>query len=194
MTMVDISSTLVSNSTQLDNVDLMGGARVFTITGVTLNESDQPLHIALAEYDRPWKPGVTMRRLLSEMWGAESDAWVGRRVRLYRDETVTFGKIKPGGTRISHASHIDKPVVVTLPTSKGKFGEFRVQPLTESEPTQGEPTVEHVAACDDPAVLREWWKQSGPERRTQIEARVKELTPATEPTDDPNPQWSEPDA
>src|SRR5690606_15432574 len=66
MTMPDIAHTLVSNSTQLDNVDLMGGARDFTITGVTLTGSDdQPLSITLAEYDRPWKPGLTMRRLLA---------------------------------------------------------------------------------------------------------------------------------
>ena len=192
--MADISSTLVSNSTQLDNVDLMGGPRDFTITGVTLNESDQPLHIALAEYDRPWKPGVTMRRLLSEMWGSESDAWVGRRVRLYRDDTVTFGKIKPGGTRISRASHIDKTVVVTLPTSKGKFGEFTVEPLVESDPApaQSEPTAKAVAACTDPDVLRSMWQVSGPERRAQIEERVTELAADTPAAAEPeNSQWDE---
>ena len=141
---MDISATLVSNSTQLDNVDLMGGPRVFTITGVTMNESDQPLHIALAEYGRPWKPGVTMRRLLSEMWGAESDDWIGRQVRLYRDEAVTFGNVTPGGTRISHASHLDKRVEVTLPTSKGKFGKFTVDPLTDA-PAPSSPPPESTA-------------------------------------------------
>ena len=198
--MPDISATLVSKSDQLDNVDLLGGPRVFTITGVTMNESDQPLSIALAEYPRPWKPGVTMRRLLSEMWGAESDDWIGRKVRLYRDEKVTFGPQATGGTRISHASHLDKRVEVTLPISKGKFGQFTVEPLEaiQGEPSEHpappEPTAEHVAACDDPAVLREWWKQSGPERRAQIEARVKELTAAPEPDAAANEQWDESDA
>lgn len=131
--MVDIAATLVSNSTQLDNVDLMGGARDFTIAGATLTGSDdQPLSITLAEYPRPWKPGLTMRRLLSEMWGSESDAWAGRRVRLFRDDKVSFGKARTGGTRISHASHIDKRITVTLPISKGKFGEFTVDPLPDA--------------------------------------------------------------
>lgn len=172
---MDISSTLVSNSTQLDNVDLMGGPRVFTITGVTMNEGDQPLSIALAEYNRPWKPGVTMRRLLSEMWGAESDDWIGRKVRLYRDEAVTFGKDKPGGTRISHASHLDKRVEVTLPTSKGKFGKFTVEPLTEVAPATT-PTADQVAASTDADELRGWWRATTDrDLRAVIEARVAEL-------------------
>ena len=188
---MDISSTLVSNSTQLDNVDLMGGARDFTITGVTLTSGEQPLSITLAEYDRPWKPGLTVRRILSEIWGSESDAWVGRRVRLFRDEAVTFGKDRTGGTRISHASHIDKKVTITLPTSKGKFGEFTVQPLIESAPAQPEPTAEAVAACSDIDELKAMWRPSGAERRAQIEARVKTLAAKTEPEPD-NSQWDEP--
>jgi len=182
---MDISSTLVSNSTQLDNVDLMAGPRDFTITDVKVNDSDQPLAISLAEYERPWKPGVTMRRLLAAMWGAESDSWIDHRVRLYRDEKVTFGPQATGGTRISHASHIDKTVKVTLPTSKGKFGEFTVQPLAEAAPPAtvlGEPTADEVTACDSPEELRAMWKVAGQERRAQIEQRVAELTNAPETT------------
>jgi hypothetical protein len=131
--MADISATLVSNSTQLDNVDLMGGARVFTITSVTVHDgAEQVMSIGLAEYPRPWKPGLTMRRLLAEMYGADDDNWIGKRVRLYRDEKVSFGRDKTGGTRISHASDLAKTIVVTLPTSKGKFGEFKVEPLVEA--------------------------------------------------------------
>lgn len=185
--MVNIAATLVSNSTQLDNIDLMGGARDFTIVDAAMNEgSEQPLSIRLAEYDRPWKPGLTMRRLLSEMWGSETDAWSGRRVRLFRDETVSFGKSRTGGTRISHASHIDKKITVTLPTSKGKFGEFTVHPLIESAPSQQappEPTAEQVAACTDLGVLERMWQVSGRERQAQIEARRDEIqasSPANE--------------
>lgn len=164
--MVDIAATLVSNSTQLDNVDLMGGPRVFTITDVALTEStDQPLSVTLAEYGRPWKPGLTMRRLLSEMWGSESDVWAGRKVRLYRDDTVTFGRDKPGGTRISHASHLDKTVKVTLPTSKGKFGEFTVEPLTEAAAPKAEPTEKRAAKAVD------WFAAKGVEK-SHLEARV----------------------
>ena len=135
---MDISSMLVGKSDQLDNVDLLSGPRDFTITAVSRGADDQPLNITLAEYDRPWRPGLTMRRLLAHIWGPEADAYIGRRVRLYRDPDVSFGKDKTGGTRLSHASHIDKRVTVSLPTSKGKFGAFTVEPLIESAPA---PTV-----------------------------------------------------
>jgi hypothetical protein len=131
---MDISSMLVGKSDQLDNVDLLSGPRVFTITGASQGPNDQPLNITLAEYDRPWRPGLTMRRVLAAMWGVEADNYIGRRIRLYRDPDVRFGNDKPGGTRISAASHLDKRLTVSLPTSKGKFGAFTVEPLTEAAP------------------------------------------------------------
>lgn len=153
--MPDISATLVSKSDQLDNIDLLGGPRVFTVTRVAINEgAEQPLSVWFGEYDRPWKPGVTMRRLLSELWGTESDSWIGRKVRLYRDETVTMGRDKPGGTRISHASHLDKRVEVTLPTSRGKFGKFTVDPLADA-PAPPTPPAESTA--DRAAKAVDWF-------------------------------------
>jgi hypothetical protein len=139
---LDISETLIGSSDQLDNVDLMGGPRVFTITEVTKGSNDQPLNIHLAEFPRPWRPGLTMRRLLAEVWGKDASAYVGRRVRLYRDAKVTFGPSQTGGTRLSHASHIDRAVTVTLPVSRGKFDKFTVEPLTGPGPT---------TAPDDPS-------------------------------------------
>ena len=133
---MDISSMLVGKSDQLDNVDLLSGPRVFTITGASQGPNDQPLNITLAEYDRPWRPGLTMRRVLAAMWGVEADNYIGRRIRLYRDPDVRFGNDKTGGTRISHASHLDKRLTVSLPTSKGKFGAFTVEPLVESAPAK----------------------------------------------------------
>ena len=185
---MDISHTLKANSDQLDAIELLGGAQDFTIEAVTENNSEQPINVRLAEFERPWRPGVTMRRLLSSLWGPETDEWIGHKVRLYRDDAVTFGKTKPGGTRVSHASHIEKKVTLTLPTSKGKFGEFTVEPLIESAP-ESEPTAKAVAACDDPDELRSMWQASGPERRAQIEARVAELAKTEpEPTND---QWND---
>lgn len=183
---MDITSMLVGKSDQLDNTDLIAGPRDFTITGVSGGSAEQPLNIALAEFDRPWRPGLTMRRLLAAIWGPDASVYVGRKVRLYRDPDVRFGNDKPGGTRISHASHLDKRVTVTLPTSKGKFGAFTVEPLsTVPQPVlmHGEPTAAEVAACTDRDVLRAMYRVSGDERRAQITARVAELDAA--PADDP---------
>lgn len=175
---MDISQTLVGKSDQLDNVDLIAGPRDFTITAVTAGAADQPLNIALAEFPRPWRPGLTMRRVLAGIWGTDATKYVGRRVRLYRDETVTFGKDKPGGTRISHASNIDKAVTLTLPTSRGKVGTFTIEPLTDAPPpASAEFTPEQIAACDVPEILRGWWKATTDKSlRALIESRVSELT------------------
>lgn len=180
---MDIASTLVGNSDQLDNVDLMAGPRDFTITGVTPGPADQPLNISLAEFPRPWRPGLTMRRVLAGIWGTDATKYVGRRVRLYRDDTVTFGKDATGGTRISHASDIDKAITLTLPTSRGKFGKFTVEPLVESKgSTPSGPTPKQIAACDVAEILRGWWRTTTDvDLRALIEKRVAEL-PADEAT------------
>jgi hypothetical protein len=174
--MVDIAHTLVSNSTQLDNVDLMGGARDFTIVAAKVDNSDQPLSLTLAEYDRPWKPGLTMRRLLAHIWDStDTDDYVDKRVRLHRDEKVSFGTSKTGGTRVSHASHIAKRITVTLPTSKGKFGEFTVDPLPNT-PTP--PTADTAMVA---ANAIEWFATTRKVSRANLEAHVGK--PVSEWTD-----------
>jgi hypothetical protein len=176
---VDISAMLVGKSDQLDNVDLLSGPRDFTITGVDRGNAEQPLSITLAEFPRPWRPGLTMRRLLAAIWGPDASVYVGRRVRLYRDENVSFGNDKTGGTRISHASHIDKRVTVSLPKSKGKFAAHTVEPLPDAAATAPSATLsaDQIAASTDVAWLREQWKTAGPQQRERIQSRVAELTP-----------------
>lgn len=179
---MDIADTLTGKSDQLDNVDLIGGPRTFTITKVEANSSDeQPVNIHLAEYPRVWRPGLTVRRTLMAVWGSSKDgAYEGRRVMLYRDPDVKFGNDVTGGTRISNMSHIDKPVTVSLPKSKGRFATVTIQPLTDSPapatpPESTEPTAAEVAACDDADVLRDMWKSAKPAMRKVIEARVAEI-------------------
>ena len=179
---MDISEMLVGKSDQIDNVDLLSGPRDFTITGVSKGNPDQPLNITVAEFDRAWRPGLTMRRLLAHIWGEDASLYVGRRVRLYRDPEVTFGKDKPGGTRVSHASHMDKSVTVSLPTSKGKFGAFTVDPLPDAAPTVTPATPEEVAACTEVDELRAMWATATPEVQALITARKAELD-ATAPAE-----------
>lgn len=167
---MDISATLVGKSDQLDNVDLLSGPRDFTITDVSAGNAEQPINITLAEFPRPWRPGLTMRRLLAAVWGPDASVYVGRRVRLYRDPQVTFGKDATGGTRLSHASHIEKRVEITLPTSRGKFGLFKVDPLPDA-PT---PPPIDVGSITDEAELKALW-QTRPDLHDAIKARVNEL-------------------
>ncbi|ROR91729.1 hypothetical protein [Nocardioides aurantiacus] len=185
--MPDITDTLAPKSDQLDNIDLRGGEpRIFTVTGVDVRVgSDQPVSVYLAEFDRPWKPGKNMRRVIAHCWGRESDNWVGRRVELFADESVTFGKETPGGTRISRMSHIDGVQNAPILVSQGRAGTYKVSPLPDTPKPPPEPTAEEVAACVDLDALRGMWRASGPDLRKVIEVRIEDLK--NEPTRDELP-------
>lgn len=176
----DISDTLAPNSDQLDAVDLLGGDRTFTIANVSRGNDEQPVQIHLAELPRPWRPGKSMRRVLAACWGTDANAYVGRRVTLYCDPDVIFGKENVGGTRIRALSDIPGPKKVPLLVSRGKSATFTVQPLKDAPKPTG-PTLEQVAACDDTDQLRAMWQAASPDVRKAIEARVEVL--AVEVTD-----------
>ena len=176
---MDLSETIQPDSQQLDSVDLLGGPRTFLIESVSKGTADQPVNIHLAGFPRPWRPGKSMRRILVACWGADASRYVGRSVRLYCDPDVKFGADRVGGTRISHLSHIDKPLSVPLLVTRGRSAIFTVEPLTDApEPTQ--PTADQIAACTDVSELGAMWK-SAPALRPLIEARVAELKAAAEP-------------
>lgn len=142
---MDISDTLAPNSDQLDAVDLLGGARTFTVERVDKGSAEQPVNIHLADFPRPWRPGKSMRRVLVKCWGAQTSAYIGRRVELYCDADVMFGGQAVGGTRIAKLSHIDKPVKVPLLISRGKSAVYTVDPLPDSEPASPAVSAETLA-------------------------------------------------
>lgn len=161
MTAFDISDTLSPKSDQLDAVDLrVSGPRTFTVAGVRNGSSEQPLQIDLAEFDRPWRPGVSMRRVLAYCWGNDASVWVGRKVRLFCDETVTFGSERPGGIRVFGLSDIAGKQSVPLLIKRGKSGVHVVEPLTESAPVTVAYSANDIAACDSIPTLRSWWKEN----------------------------------
>jgi hypothetical protein len=184
--MPDITAHNAPKSDQLDNIDLRDtGPRVFTITQVDVKDpdSDQPVIVHLAEFERPWKPGKNMRRALAHCWSTETDNWVGKRVELYADVKVKFGNDTPGGTRLSRASHIDKTVHAPILLGQGKPGTWKVEPLPDEAPASPpEPTAEEVAACSDQAALRGLWERAtSDERREQIKQRKADLDNEPQP-------------
>ena len=139
-----ISKTIAPKSDQLNAEDLLTGPKTFTIRSVReTGDKQQPAAIDIDGH-QPYKPCKTCRRLLIACWGDETDEWIGRRITLYCDPTVKYGKDEVGGIRVSHVSHIDAPKVLKLSVTRGKRAAFKVLPLPTEEP---EKTVEERAAA-----------------------------------------------
>lgn len=130
---MDLTTTIEPKSDQLNADDLMAGPRTVTITEVRKGSNEQPVNVVTAEFGpgRPYKPSKSMRRVMVAAWGVDSAAYLGRRMTIYRDPKIRFGPDEVGGIRISHLSHIDKPLTMALTVSKGKRTPYRVQPLAD---------------------------------------------------------------
>jgi hypothetical protein len=167
---VDLTDSIVPKSDQLNAEDLLAGPRTFTIAEVRKGASaEQPVDVVLAEFPgRPFKPSKTVRRILVAAWGPEADAYTGRRMTLYRDPEVRFGSSEVGGIRVSHLSHIAKPLSIALTVSRGKRLAYKVQVLAD------------VAPLSPVETLRAEWQTADPERRKVIEAEVAALQDVTE--------------
>jgi hypothetical protein len=191
---MDISDTLAPKSDQLDAVDLLGGPQTFTISDVSKGNAEQPVNVHLAEFPRVWRPGKSMRRVLASCWGTDASQWVGRRVTLYCDESVTFGSDVVGGTRISHLSHIDGRKKIPLLVKRGKSATFTVEPLPDAPAAAPEPTPEELAEqvvnaladATTEAEVREWGNRAharnlldvqvnGETVRSHVEYRLAEI-------------------
>lgn len=129
----DISQFLLAKSDQLNADDIVAGPIVVRITNVRVTGGDQqPVTVELDGGHRPWKPCKTTMRVLAALWGPRAGEWVGRSVRLYRDPSVKYGGVEVGGIRISGMSHIDKPKVLTLSSSKKTKTEYRIEVLKDA--------------------------------------------------------------
>jgi hypothetical protein len=147
----DITPFIQAKSDQLNADDLIGGPRWARIVNVRVTGGDQqPVTVELDE-GKPWKPCKTTMRVLAALWGPRAGEWVGRMVRLYRDPSVKYGGVEVGGIRISGMSHIDKPKVLTLSSSKKTKTEYRIDVL-RSAPAS--PPMPAAHASDRNALAR----------------------------------------
>ena len=130
-----ISQTIEAKSDQLNADDLIGGVKTIKITGVKVLDTDvQPVAISYAgDNGKPYKPSKGMRRVLVQLWGDESDNFIGKSLTLFRDDNVKFGGSAVGGIRISHASHIDKPTRVLETISRGKRKPITINPIVKQK-------------------------------------------------------------
>ena len=80
-------------------------SRVFTIEETLMEEveseegkSDKP--IIYFEESKPLVLNKTNAEILKELYGEDSDLWVGKKVEAYVDPSVRFGTKKIGGIRL----------------------------------------------------------------------------------------------
>ncbi len=176
--MITMLETITPKSDQLNADDLIGGmTKIIKITKTSIAMGEQPVSIHFeGDNGKPYKPGKSMRRVLVAVWGADANVYTGRYLTLYNDEKVTFGGVETGGIRISHMSHIDRPITVALTASKAKRKPFTVKPLN----IQGESTalsekqiyeikeIGRSIAEDGLDELRKWWVSLGGIKHKQI--------------------------
>lgn len=145
--MNDMSSVIVPKSDQINAEDFIAGPRTFTIEGVAISPgTEQPVSIKLAGEQRVFRPCKSMSRVLVGGWGPDASVYVGRSLTLYRDPKVKWGGLEVGGIRISHMSHIERDMVMSLTATKGKRAPHQVKVLEgrgqqQSAPAEADPAV-----------------------------------------------------
>jgi hypothetical protein len=171
---MSMAKAIEPRSDQMNSMDLLAGELTLTITDVKVHDSpEQPVSIWFAEFPkgRPFKPSKTVSRILVAAWGDDESVYIGRRLHLYRDPEVVFGKDKVGGIRVKAMSHIPKRFAVTLATSKGKVAPYIIEPLADDAPSS--PPVSETDLRI--TALREEWKSADESRRAEIQVEVEAL-------------------
>lgn len=184
---MDLTQSIVPKSDQLNSDDLIAAPVTVTISEVRAGNAEQPVEVHLAEFPgRPYKPSKSMRRVLVQAWGAEAEAYVGRRLTLFRNPEIKFGGATVGGIEISHMSHLTKRLTVSLMVTRGKRKPFSVDPMPDPAPSAApKPSrdwaAEAKAASADTDALRALWidaKASGADDETlQAIQNAKEPQP-----------------
>ncbi|GGH24621.1 hypothetical protein SAMN05444007_103371 [Cribrihabitans marinus] len=127
---IDITKTMVGKTDQLNAYDLLSGPRTIRIRSAELVKGDQPLALYFdGDEGKPWKPALTVRRILGMVWGLDAEKWVGLHCTIWCDEKVRFGGADVGGIRVSHMEGLTQPRKLNLATARNARGNFTVQPL-----------------------------------------------------------------
>lgn len=190
---IDLSQMVQANSDQVNAADLVRPVTV-TITRMEHGPDEkQKLNVYTDVFgDKPWRPCLTVRRLLSQLWGTQGAVYVGRSLTIYNDPSVTFGRDATGGIRVSHMSDIDGTQTVRLPVRRGQMGSFTIKPVVIESTVSKIPTdIEaRIDGMDDLEKLDQmvgWLSNLSGENRERVDgliARVNDRIADLAPTDD----------
>lgn len=156
--MVDMTSTIKAKSDQLNAGDLIAGPVVVKVVKVDVRSGDQPMSIHTDGGLQPYKPCLSMRRVLGKLWGGETDNWIGKSMVLFNDPTVIWAGKPEGGIRISHLEGISQNEEVPVRSSKRAVTRYMVEPLviqqaqqeqSETKAPSFETVMELMNNCND---------------------------------------------
>lgn len=201
-------ATVAPKSDQLNADDLIGRTMTIKVREVTFKDSkDQPVFFYFeGDENKPYKPCLSMRRVIIKAWGADANYYIGRCMRLYCDETVRFGKDQVGGIRISHMSHIDRPVEMALTVTRGVRKPYRVEPLEgagrqddgargiaddlirRAQAVHGQHDLDELTA--KAGKRRQWLRDNHPDLADEVDDAFRAATPVDTATPD-NPTAQE---
>ena len=136
MDISDLSGTIKSKSDQLNADDLIAGQITIQVEGITrVSDPKQPIHIYYYGCEgKPFKPCLTVRRILIALWGKDGNQWANRWMNLYVDASVDFGKQKNiGGIRVDAVSHISSTATISLTVRRGMKQHFTIKPINLTE-------------------------------------------------------------
>ena len=159
---MDISESLAANSAQQNADEYLAGPKTVTVSEVKKGSAEQPVDVHLVEFPgKPFKPAKSVRRVLAAAWGTDASQWAGRRLTIYCDPEVRYAGKAVGGLRVSHVSHIDKPVTVALTVTRGKREPFTVKPLAAPATyTPSQDWHELMASATTPDEKNSIWQQA----------------------------------
>ena len=92
---------------------------LFTIQNTTIdtlkvrNQEQERGVVWFREDDRGLVLNVSLTEILMDMFGSETDAWKGKRVRLYNDRRVKFRGEAVGGIRIKSSPDLDHDLTIS---------------------------------------------------------------------------------
>lgn len=129
--MLDVSHTIKSKSDQLNSDDLVAGPMTIQVEGVRIiNDPQQPVHIFYFGCEgKPYKPCLTVRKILVALWGKDAEQWAGRYMNLYLDPTVKWAGKEVGGIRVNALSHIKESATLSLSVRRGAKQQFRIEQI-----------------------------------------------------------------
>lgn len=142
----NLSDTIIPRSDQLNADSLLSGALTIMVTGVSRGNAEQPVTIHYQDDNgMPYKPCKSMRKVLIFAWGDDGREWIGKSMTLFNNPEVKWGGVKVGGIRISHMSHIQSDIAISLAATKGKKETHVIKKLVAQNKQQQKPAPDQNA-------------------------------------------------